>query len=59
MLSYDGKINVTLVADDDAITDVHLFPIFFHRALVKLGEAFEVEIPQQIKDASNLDQSSI
>lgn len=59
MLSYNGKINVTLVADDDAITDVHLFPIFFHRALVKLGEAFEVEIPQEIKNASNLGHSSI
>ena len=47
MLSYDGKINVTLVADDDAIADVHLFPVLFHRALVKLGEAFDVEIPQE------------
>ncbi len=50
MLSYNGEIYATLVADDEAITDVHLIPIYYMRALCKLADDYSVTIPQRVKD---------
>ena len=50
ILSYNGQVNATLTADDEAIPDVHLLPKFYTKALVDLGNEFNVEIPQSLKD---------
>ena len=50
ILSYNGQVNITLTADDEAIPDVHLLPKFYTKALVDLGNEFNVEIPQSLKD---------
>ena len=52
MLSYNGQINITLVADDEAIPDVHVLQIFYMRALVALGNEFKVGIPACLEAAS-------
>ena len=52
MLSYNGQINIALVADNEAIPDVHVLPIFYMRALVALGNEFKVGIPACVEAAS-------
>ena len=46
MFSYNGYVYITMDADDEVIPNIHL------KALVDLGNEFEVEIPQSLKDCS-------
>lgn len=55
-LSYNGEIYAALVADDEAITDVHLMPDYYMRALWKFGDEYGVAVPKRIKDSANKNQ---
>ena len=52
IFSYDGHVNITLTADDEATPGVHLLPGFYTRALVELGEEFGVETPPGLRAAA-------
>ena len=43
ILSYDGVITITLVADTEKIPGVHLIPSLFTKSLTALADEFGVE----------------
>ena len=50
MFSYNGTVTITMLADDEATSDIHLLPKYFTKALIDLGEEFNVEIPQSLRN---------
>lgn len=52
ILSYNGMLNITLCADDEAIPGVQYFAVFYMRALVAIAEEYNVAIPESVKVAA-------
>ena len=48
ILTYNGQVYATLTLDEKAMPGIDEFPSFYTKALVKLGEEFQVEIPQAL-----------
>lgn len=46
ILSYDGQINITLIADSNFIPNFECFSVFYMKALVKLGDEMNICPPR-------------
>jgi len=56
MLSYDGNINITYAADENATPQIHLLPSFYMKALVALGNELQINAPASIIEAAEMAQ---
>jgi len=52
ILSFNGMLNITLCADDEAIPGVQYFAVFYMKALVAIAEEYNVAIPESVKVAA-------
>lgn len=52
ILSYDGNMNITLLVHNNAISDPHLLPSCFMKALVSLANEFKIDIPNSVLQSS-------
>eukprot|EP00553_Chaetoceros_curvisetus_P004083 CAMPEP_0204624210 /NCGR_PEP_ID=MMETSP0717-20131115/9967_1 /ASSEMBLY_ACC=CAM_ASM_000666 /TAXON_ID=230516 /ORGANISM="Chaetoceros curvisetus" /LENGTH=47 /DNA_ID= /DNA_START= /DNA_END= /DNA_ORIENTATION= len=41
-----------MVADDEAIEDLNLIPVFYMKALCKLSDEYGVAVPKTVRDAA-------
>ena len=49
-LSYDDQVYATLNVDDEAIPGIKEFPHFFTKALIGLGNEFDIDVPSSLKE---------
>ncbi len=49
-LSYDDQVYTTLNVDDEAIPGIKEFPNFFTKALIGLGNEFDIDVPPSMKE---------
>ena len=47
-LSYDDEVYATLNVDDEAIPGIKEFPNFFTKALIGLGNEFDIDVPPSL-----------
>ena len=52
-LSYNGKVNILLTADDEAVSHVHLMPTLYMKGLVKIATEFGVAVPEDVQAAAS------
>ena len=52
ILSYDGNMNITLLVHNNAISDPHLLPSCFMKALVSLANEFKIDVPNSVLQSS-------
>ena len=52
LLSYDGNIHTTLLIHNDALSDPHLLPSCFMKALILLANEFKIDVPNSVLQSS-------